>query len=132
MKPDVLRVIVADDDPDTVWTLATILRHEGHTVQGVHSGEDVLKAARFLKPDVVVLDLHMPGMSGYAVAQELRNMFYPLRAPLLIAISGTWNRTADRMLSQSIGFDHHLAKPCDPQELDRVFTPLRRASSPQA
>ncbi len=119
-----LRILIADDDRDTVWTLATILRDEGHSVQGVHRGEEVLKAARFLRPDVAVIDLQMPGMSGYAVAQELRNMFYPLPAPLLVAISGTWTQGSDRLLAQQIGFDHHLAKPCDPEELLRVLIPL--------
>ena len=112
-----LRIIVADDDRDTVWSLSAILRHEGHTVQGVHRGEELLRAARFLRPDVAVIDLQMPGMSGYAVAQELRNMFYPHPAPLLIAISGTWLHGSDRFLAHHLGFDHHLAKPCEPKEL---------------
>lgn len=119
-----LRIIIADDDRDTVWTLAAILRHEGHGVQGVQRGEEVLKAARFLKPDVAVIDLQMPGISGYAVAQELRNLFYPLSPPMLIAISGTWIQGSDRLLAQHIGFDHHLAKPCDPNELLRILAPL--------
>ncbi len=116
-----LRIIVADDDRDTVWTLSAILRDEGHTVQGVHRGEDLLRAARLLRPDVAVIDLAMPGMSGYAVAQELRNMFYPGRAPLLVAISGTWVHGSDRMLAQHVGFDHHLAKPCHPQEFIAIL-----------
>jgi len=120
----VLRIIIADDDRDTVWTLATILRDEGHTVQAVQHGEEVVKAARFLRPDAAVIDLQMPGMSGYAVAQELRNMFYPRPAPLLVAISGTWTRGSDRLLAQHLGFDHHLAKPCDPQQLVALFAPL--------
>jgi two-component system CheB/CheR fusion protein len=118
-----LRIIVADDDRDTVWTLSTILRDEGHAVQGVHRGEDLLRAARFLRPDVAVIDLAMPGMSGYAVAQELRTLFYPERPPLLIAISGTWLHGSDRMLAQHIGFDHHLAKPCHPRELVAILAP---------
>lgn len=119
-----LRIIIADDDRDTVWTLATILRDEGHSVQGVHRGEDVLKAASFAKPDVAVIDLQMPGMSGYAVAQELRNLFYPMRAPLLIAISGIWTKGSDRLLARHIGFDYHLEKPCDAAELLRLVAPL--------
>ncbi|HYX63442.1 MAG TPA: response regulator [Burkholderiales bacterium] len=119
-----LRIIIADDDRDTVWTLATILRDEGHSVQGVHRGEDVLRAASFLKPDVALIDLQMPGVSGYAVAQELRNLFYPMPAPLLIAISGIWTKGCDRLLAQHIGFDHHLEKPCDAAELLRLLAPL--------
>ncbi|HEX7054967.1 MAG TPA: response regulator [Burkholderiales bacterium] len=118
-----LRIIIADDDRDTVWTLGAILRDEGHAVQGVHRGEDVLRVARYLRPDAAVIDLAMPGMSGYAVAQELRTLFYPAPGPLLIAISGTWLRGSDRLLAQHIGFDHHLAKPCDPQELLAILDP---------
>ncbi len=125
-----LRIIIADDDRDTVWTLSAILRDEGHAVQGVHRGEELLRAARFLRPDVAVIDLSMPGMSGYAAAQELRNMFYPAPAPLLIAISGTWLHGSDRMLAQHIGFDHHLAKPCDPRELLAIISP--RCSAAQS
>ncbi len=125
-----LRIIVADDDRDTVWTLSAILRDEGHVVHGVHRGEDLLRAARLLRPDVAVIDLAMPGMSGYAVAQELRNMFYPSPAPLLVAISGTWLHGSDRMLAQHIGFDHHLAKPCDPQEFIAILGP--RCSAPRS
>lgn len=125
-----LRIIVADDDRDTVWTLGTILRDEGHFVQGVHRGEELLRAARFLRPDVAVIDLAMPGMSGYAVAQELRNMFYPAPAPLLIAISGTWLHGSDRLLAQHLGFDHHLAKPCDPRELLSILDPGSSAAQP--
>ena len=121
-----LRIIIADDDRDTVWTLATILRDEGHSVQGAQRGDELLRTARFLKPDVAVIDLQMPGMSGYAVAQELRSMFYPAPGPLLIAISGTWTQGSDRLLAQHLGFDHHLVKPCDPAELLRVLTPLVR------
>ena len=119
-----LRILLADDDADTVWTLATILRHEGHSVQGVQRGADLLRAARFLRPDAAVIDLQMPGMSGYAVAQELRMLSYPRPAPLLVAISGTWTQGSDRLLAQQLGFDHHLAKPCDPDELVRVLAPL--------
>ena len=125
-----LRIIVADDDRDTVWTLATILRDEGHFVHGVHRGEDLLRAARFLRPDVAVIDLAMPGMSGYAVGQELRTMFYPAPAPLLIAISGTWLHGSDRLLAQQLGFDHHLAKPCDPRELLSILDPRSSATQP--
>ena len=125
-----LRIIVADDDRDTVWSLSAILRDEGHTVQGVHGGEELVRAARFVRPDVAVIDLHMPGMSGYAVAQELRNMFYPHPSPLLIAISGTWLQGSDRLLAQQLGFDHHLAKPCDPRELVEILAERSSAARP--
>lgn len=112
-----LRLLVADDERDTVLTLMMLLRHEGFEVRGAYSGDEALAAAQETKPDAVILDIGMPGMSGYAVAQQLRAMFPPGRGPVLIAISGRWTKSSDRMLAQLAGFDHHLLKPCDPAEL---------------
>ncbi len=120
-----LRVLVADDERDTVLTLALLLRDEGHTVKGLHSGEEVIAAVGDEQPDAVVLDIQLPGMSGYSVAQELRRMFHPAQGPLLIAISGKWVKPSDRMLARLAGFDHHLLKPCDPQQLLDLLAPLR-------
>jgi len=64
-----LRIIVVDDDADTVQTLSAILEHEGHTVYGAHSGTEVLPMARFVRPDAILLDLSVPGS---AVARSLR------------------------------------------------------------
>ena len=119
-----LRLIVADDDRDTVWSLSAVLRDEGHTVIGVHRGAELLRAARFLRPDAAVIDLQMPGMSGYAVAQEIRYSYTEARRPLLIAISGMWKDHPDRRVAQQVGFDAHLLKPCDPGELLELIGPL--------
>lgn len=120
-----LRLIIADDERDTVLTLMMILRHEGHSVKGVHSGEEVLAAAAEEKPDAIILDIQMPGMSGYTIAQELRRRFPADQGPLLIAISGKWIKPSDRMLARLAGFDHHLLKPCEPQQLLELLAPLR-------
>ena len=125
--PRSLRLIVADDERDTVLTLTVILRHEGHSVKGVHSGAEVLAAAVEEKPDAVILDIEMPGQSGYTIAQELRKRFPASQGPLLIAISGKWIKPSDRMLAKLAGFDHHLLKPCDPQRLLDLLAPLRLA-----
>lgn len=122
-----LRVVVADDDRDTVDMLAIILRHEGHVVHGVYNGADVLPLVRTVRPEVVVLDLNVPGMSGYAVAQEIRYLFTEARRPLLVAISGVWKGHADRVMAGQAGFDVHLLKPCDPAELLSVLEPLASA-----
>jgi DNA-binding response OmpR family regulator len=119
------RILVADDDRDTVDMLAMILRDEGYVVHPVYAGKDVLVTARVVRPDAVVMDIALPGLSGYAIANALRHSFTDLRRPLLIAISGVWQETPDRMLAQQVGFDHHLAKPCDPAELLRLLAPLR-------
>jgi CheY-like chemotaxis protein len=122
-----LRVIVADDNRDIVLTLSAILSDEGHDVFGVHHVDEVLKTVRLVNPDALILDIEMPGRSGYAVAQEVRSLYYGSpRAPLLIAISGKWVKACDQMVARAVGFDHHLMKPCDPNELIELLAPLRK------
>ena len=111
-----LRIVIADDDRDTTVTLGTILAEEGHEVHTVLRGDEILALCRLLRPDVVIADVDMQGMSGYAVARELRERHGTL-APLLIAVSGKWTNTSDRLLGHAVGFDHYLLKPADPHEL---------------
>ena len=125
-----LRVIIADDDRDTVTTLKAILEDEGHSVHPVYSGQDVLPTARIVRPDAIILDISVPGMSGYAVAQAIRHTFTQARRPLLVAISGKWKGAADRLVAQQVGFDHHLLKPCDPAALLELLEKLKRADGP--
>lgn len=119
-----LRIVVVDDDRDTVDMLSVILRDEGYVVHGVYSGKDVLPTVRVLNPDAVILDVVVPGLSGYAVAQEIRYSFTQSRCPLLIAISGMWKEQPDKRIAQQAGFDAHLLKPCDPDELLALLRPL--------
>jgi DNA-binding response OmpR family regulator len=116
MQPRPLRVIVADDERDTVTTLTLLLNEDGHDAIGVHHGAQVLDAVDEFDPDVVLLDIAMPDMSGYEVAKEIRRKYGEVR-PLLIAISGRYKKASDRMLAEIVGFDHHVAKPYDPQAL---------------
>ena len=127
MTKPALRVLVADDDRDCVDMLAFILRDEGHVVHGVYTGKDVLPAVRVFRPDVMLVDISIPGMSGYAVAQAVRNSFVELRRPLMIALSGVWKERPDLMVARQVGFDHHLAKPYDPKEVLRLLAPLQAA-----
>jgi two-component system, OmpR family, response regulator len=118
-----LSIVVADDERDTVVTLSAILLDEGHSVFGVYKGPEAIVQARRHKPDVLILDIDRPGMSGDSVAREMRALFGPW--PLLIAISGKWVGQTDRMLADLAGFNHFLQKPCDPQVLLRLLEPLR-------
>jgi CheY-like chemotaxis protein len=112
-----LRVLIVDDDHDTVATLSAILERHGYIVQGTFNGADALPAARFFRPDAVILDISVPGISGYGVAQAIRFSFTDLRRPLMIAVSGVWQEPADQRIAQQVGFDHFLRKPCDPDEI---------------
>jgi CheY-like chemotaxis protein len=110
-----LRVVIADDDRDAVMTLSALLEHEGHEVREVYRGSEVLRMVRDFDPDVALLDISMPGMTGYDVAREIRQVFGE-RRPTLVAVTG-WKKTSDRILAQIAGFDHHLAKPFEPEAL---------------
>jgi DNA-binding response OmpR family regulator len=111
-----LRVLVADDERDTVLTLTELLREEGHEAHGVYAGTDVMPAIREFDPDVVLLDIAMPGMSGWDVARKVRDVCGRER-PLLIAISGVYKQSADQILGKLAGFNYYLAKPYDPSVL---------------
>jgi DNA-binding response OmpR family regulator len=113
-----LRVLVADDNRDTVATLTALLQDEKHHVRGVHRSADVLGVEREFRPDVVVLDLQMPEISGYDLARWLRSR-HPMSCPLLIAMSGAFTRPADRRLARIAGFHYYLCKPFG---IDLLFT----------
>jgi DNA-binding response OmpR family regulator len=110
-----LRILIADDERDTVATLAAILQDEGHEVREVYRGSEVLRLAQAFDPDVALIDIGMPGMTGYDVAREMREQFGKGR-PLLIAVTG-WKQASDKILATLAGFDHHLSKPFEPHAL---------------
>ena len=118
-----LRVVIADDEPDTVHTLAAILRAEGYEVVEAFNGFEVLKLVARKKADAVIVDIDMPGMSGYSVAREIREVFQEA-TPLLICISGKWIGQTDKMLADMAGFNHFCQKPCDPAVVLRYLEPL--------
>jgi CheY-like chemotaxis protein len=122
-----LRILVVDDDADTVNTLAFILRDEGYVVQPAYTGSEALSAARMFRPDVIIHDIAVPGMSGYAVAQSIRYGFTDMRRPFMIAISGMWQQTPDRKVAEQTGFDAYLTKPCDTAKLLGLVEGFRRS-----
>ncbi|HTM62649.1 MAG TPA: response regulator [Burkholderiales bacterium] len=121
-----LRVVVADDERDIVDTLSLFLRDAGHTVYSVYTGKQVLPTVRVVRPDAIIIDIAICGMSGYAVAQEIRHTFLDLRRPLLIGISGFWRESPDKMVARQAGFDHYLDKPCDPNAVLEILAQPRR------
>jgi DNA-binding response OmpR family regulator len=124
-----LRILIADDDRDASLTLATILRTEGHEAHIVLRGDEVLELDRFIRSDVLILDVNLPGASGYALARDIRERRGPAISPLLIAISGKWTKPSEKLLGKAVGFDHYLVKPYDPQEIVRLLEPSRTAGS---
>jgi len=115
-SPRALRIIVADDEADAVTALKLLLNDEGHDVIGLSKGAEVMRTVEEFKPDVVVLDIAMPDLSGYEIAKEIRKRYGQI-TPLLIAITGRYKQASDKMLGQIVGFDHYLVKPYQPDEL---------------
>ena len=113
------RLLVVDDNQDSAESLALLLEIHGHEVRIAFTGPAALETARTFRPEVILLDIGLPGMDGYQVARELRagQEGHPL---VLVALTG-YGQDEDRRLSREAGFDHHLVKPVDLQELARVI-----------
>ena len=109
------RILVADDNRDAAETLAEMLRMNGHEVSVALDGEQALQDFRTLRPDVALLDIGMPGMTGNEVAHAILALPEG-RGTTLVAITG-WGKDRDREATRRAGFDHHLTKPVDPHSL---------------
>ncbi len=116
------RVLIADDLRDSADSLAMLLESMGHEVHVAYDGAEALQAIETLRPEVALLDLGMPKMSGYDVCRRIRAMPWG-REPTLIAQSG-WGQDEDRRRTHDAGFDHHLVKPIDPGPLDALLRSL--------
>jgi PAS domain S-box-containing protein len=112
-----LRVLVVEDHPDAAESLRLLLEILGHQVALARSGPEGVQAARTWQPDVVLCDIGLPGLDGYGVARALRQTSTTAR---LIAVTG-YGKEEDRRRSREAGFDHHLVKPANPQELQRLL-----------
>ena len=114
--PHRTRVLVVDDNQDTVDSLLALLETDGHNAKGIYSARTILTDVRDFDPDVMIMDIAMPGKSGWDAAREVREHRTGKR-PVMIAVSGEYTKGADRILSALIGFDYYLIKPCDPNVL---------------
>lgn len=111
------RVLVVDDNHDAADTLALWLEVHGHTTRTVYGAEAALEAVHDFAPDVVLLDLGLPGMDGYEVARRIKRDHHSMR---VVALSG-YGQARDKALSAAAGFDAHAVKPVDMGELDRLL-----------
>jgi signal transduction histidine kinase len=120
-----LQVLVVDDNLDAAQTLSMLIKLSGHDVSVAHDGPTAISMIDICKPQVVVLDIGMPGMNGYEVAEQVRATKH--KQTLLIGISG-YGRDEDLARARAAGFDHYLVKPVD---LDRLRTLLTKAAEPE-
>ncbi|MDB5337378.1 MAG: domain S-box [Planctomycetaceae bacterium] len=116
------RLMIVDDNRDAAKTLSVLLRLLGHDVQEAYDGPTALKLAKDFRPALIFLDIGMPGMDGYQVARELRQL-PALREIVLVALTG-WGQLEDRRRTAEAGFNHHLVKPLDPTDLETVLADL--------
>jgi PAS domain S-box-containing protein len=122
-----LRVMVVDDNVDTVTTLAMLVQESGHEVRTAYDGSAVLEAALDYRPNVVLLDIGLPGLNGFEVAKQIRQQ-PALQNALLVAMTG-YGRDSDRQRSQEAGFDHHLVKPGDFGKVLEILATCSRVSA---
>ena len=120
-------VIVADDNGDAAEILAMFLRNSGHNVCVVRGGQEAIECAEELRPDVMVVDIGMPKINGYAVARAIRDQPWG-RGIQLLALSG-FGQEEDKGRAEAAGFDLHLSKPVDFDTLQVLLTSLPEASA---
>ncbi|MDB5810715.1 MAG: histidine kinase [Betaproteobacteria bacterium] len=113
------RVLIADDNVDGADTLGMFLKLEGHEIHIAHTGQEAFALAARVRPDIAILDIGMPDITGYDLARRIRLEAWGSNM-LLIALTG-WGQENDKRLSLVAGFDHHLTKPVDPRELIQLF-----------
>ncbi|HEV7505191.1 MAG TPA: response regulator [Thermoanaerobaculia bacterium] len=126
-----LKVLVIEDNLDAAETLGDLLSLFGHETEVALSGPAGVETARSFRPEVVLCDIGLPGMDGYAVARSLRGD-PAMRSARLIALTG-YGRETDRQRTQEAGFDLHLVKPVEPLELKRLLEDwaTRMSESPE-
>ena len=115
----VRRVMVVDDNPDAAESLALLLELQGHEVRTAHDGLSAVALAQEFRPALAIVDIGLPGISGYEVARRVRAQ--PGGAALLLVALTGWGQAQDKLAALEAGFDRHLTKPVAPEQLDELF-----------
>jgi signal transduction histidine kinase/ActR/RegA family two-component response regulator len=116
------RILVVDDNRDSVDSLATVLQLQGHDIQTARDGVEAVQAAAAFRPNLVLLDIGLPKMNGYEAAQRIRQHDWG-KTMVLIAMTG-WGQDEDKRRALQAGFDHHMTKPVDPVALEKLMAVL--------
>jgi CheY-like chemotaxis protein len=127
-KGERFRILVVDDNRDSATSLAMLLKISGHDVSLAHDGEAALEAAASSLPDVMLLDIGLPKLSGYEAARRIRAQPWGQKM-LLIAATG-WGQEEDRLKSKEAGFDFHLVKPINLADLNALLANGRAGQRP--
>jgi CheY-like chemotaxis protein len=116
------RVLVADDNRDAAESLGLVLRFMGYEVSIAYGGAEALAIAARERPRAAIIDIGMPGMSGHEVARRMRLEAWGRHA-VLVALTG-WGQDSDKQAARAAGFDDHLTKPVDPDDVEAVLSRL--------
>ncbi len=116
------RLMVVDDNADAAESLAMLLRLQGHDVDVAFDGESALEIVKARQPELVFLDIGMPGLDGYEVARRIRAL--PEGGKTVIAALSGWGQSEDRKRSAAAGFDHHLVKPPELNQVEEIVAGL--------
>jgi CheY-like chemotaxis protein/anti-sigma regulatory factor (Ser/Thr protein kinase) len=122
--PAARRVLVVDDNVDAAESVAMLMRCWGHEVRLAHDGTDGLRVADEYRPDLILLDIGLPGLNGHEVAKLLREK-PEFAKTMLVAVTG-YGQRSDRERSMDAGFDLHLTKPVDPERLQAIVSEVNR------
>jgi PAS domain S-box-containing protein len=122
-----LRVLVVDDNKDQAESVAILARMSGHDVRTAHDGPTALQATDDYRPDVLLLDIGLPGLDGYEVAKRIRE--HPTRKNIVLVAMTGYGQETDRQRSQEAGFDHHLVKPVDFGKVREILATLTKRLS---
>jgi DNA-binding response OmpR family regulator len=117
------KILVVDDNHDSALSMAMMLSIMGHDTRTAHDGETAVSTAETFLPDVVLLDIGLPKLNGYEVAQRIREKAWGA-SMYLIAVTG-WGQDEDRQRSTEVGLDLHMVKPVEPAALEKLLAELR-------
>lgn len=120
------RILIADDNVDAVASMAMLLELMGNEVAVAHDGQQACDIAVVFQPSVVILDIGMPKLNGYAACRLMRTQAWSADATI-IALTG-WGQAEDQRRSDEAGFDHHLVKPIDPAVLEKLISAINNAA----
>ena len=123
------RILIADDNRDGAETLKIYMQMQGHEAHLAYTGAEALAVAASVRPEIGVIDIGLPDMTGYEIAERIRHEAWGDKVTL-IALTG-WGQDADKRRAIAAGFDHHCTKPIDPGDLERLFTGTRLAGAGQ-
>jgi len=128
MKPRArsFRILVVDDNQDSALSMAMMLSIMGHDTRTAHDGESAVTTAESFLPEVVLLDIGLPKLNGYEVAQRIRQQPWG-ESMYLIAVTG-WGQDEDRQRSAEVGLNVHMVKPVEPATLEKLLAELHSTS----